>query len=1302
MKNNKLILFFLIAGCLFFTTCKKVEKVMSVKTGIVTNILTNTADVSGDILDLGEGATEYGHCYGTSPNLNISGTKTTFTSPNVGGFTSPLTGLSAATKYYVKAYCARGKVAVYGSEINFTTASADLAVLTTEVISGITKTSAISGGNISGQGGTSVSARGVCWSVATNPTVGNSKTTDGSGTGVFASSITGLTAGTKYYVRAYATNSGGTAYGNEVSFTTTSDTPVAPTVTTANVTSVTSSSAVCGGEVTVEGSSSVTARGVCWGTSPNPTILNSTTSNGSGPGIFVSNLTTLNPGTTYYVRAYATNSAGTSYGSEKSFPTAAVVPALTTVPVTSVTSNTASSGGDITSTGGSSVLTRGVCWSLSTGPTTADNKTNDGPGGLGTFVSSIAGLNPGTKYYLRAYATNSIGVGYGNEYNFTTSSALVPTLTTASITSITTTSAITGGNITGDGGASVTERGVCYGLSPDPTILGGHTSEGIGTGSFVSNLSGLSPGTTYHIRAYATNSAGTAYGNNLTFNTAAVLPSLTTSIVTSITGVSAICGGNITSDGGALVTARGVCWSTIPNPTILNNKTIDADGIGSFVSNIGGLLPGTTYYIRAYATNSVGSAYGLESSFTTIVITPTLTTVSVSSITSATAICGGVITNTGGASITEKGVCWKTSPGPTISDSKTNDGTGSDSYVSSLSGLSSNTTYYVRAYATNSTGTGYGNEVSFSTGCAPPSASTESATGIGTTTATLNGTINANGFSTTITFEYGTTTGYGSTANASPGTLTGSTNSSVIATVTGLIPSTLYHYRVKAVNCGGTIYGLDKTFTTPCSTPTASTGSVTGIGTTAVTLNGTVNANSFSTTVTFEYGLSTSYGTTVTAPQSPVTGSSGVSVNVSISGLITNTLYHYRIVAVNCGGTTYGNDLTFTTLTSLTTTAISNITATTSSSGGNISTGGGATVTARGVCWSINSNPTTGNSYSSNGSGTGSFTGDLSGLISNSVYYVRAYATNAGGTAYGDQQIFTTLASLSTTSITNIVDISATGGGIITAGGGSSISSRGVCWSTSANPTTANSKTIDGTGTGSFASSITGLTRLTLYYVRSYATNGGGTSYGPQISFTTTMCPNSLTYTHVAGLVAPISKTVTYGVVETNLTGQNKCWITKNLGATSQPSSSTDATEAAAGWYWQFNRQQGYKHDGTTCTPSTWLSLIDEDSNWTLANDPCNILLGSGWRIPTQTEWTNAKTNGGLNDYNSAFSSILKLHAAGWIASGIVANRGSIGRYWTITQSTTTYGYCLYFASTTSIISGYMKFQGYPIRCIKD
>ncbi|MGD2085938.1 MAG: SBBP repeat-containing protein [Candidatus Aminicenantes bacterium] len=782
--------------------------------------------------------------------------------------------------------------------------------VTTTPVSSIAATSASSGGNVISDGGSAVTARGVCWSTSANPTTANSHTTDGTGTGTFTSSITGLTPGTTYHVRAYATNSVGTSYGNDVTFTTI---VVAPTVTTTAVSNITSTTASSGGNVTDAGGAAVTARGVCWSTSANPTISNSHTTDGSGIGTFTSSITGLTPGTIYHVRAYATNSVGTSYGNDVTFTTNAVAPTVTTTAVSNITSTTASGGGNVTGAGGTIVTARGVCWSTSVNPTTSNSHTTDGAG-TGVFTSSIIGLTPGTTYHVRAYATNSVGTSYGNDVTFTTN-AVAPTVTTTAVSNITSTTASSGGNVTDAGGAAVAARGVCWSTSANPTITDPHTTDGTGTGTFTSSISGLSPGTTYHVRAYATNSVGTSYGNDVTFITNTVAPTVTTTAVSDITDTTAASGGNVTDAGGAAVTARGVCWSTSANPNTADSHTTDGTGTGTFTSSLTGLTPGTTYHVRAYATNSVSTSYGNDVTFITNTVAPTVTTTAVSDITATTAASGGNVTDAGGTAVTARGVCWSTSANPTTANSHTTDGTGIGSFASSLTGLTPGTTYHVRAYSTNSVGTSYGNDVTF----------------------------------------------------------------------------------------------------------------------------------------------------------------------------ITNTVAP-----------------------TVTTTAVSNITPTTAASGGNVTSDGGAAVTARGICWSTSINPTTSDSHTTDGTGTGTFTSAITGLAPGTTYHVRAYATNSVGTSYGSDVNFTTNAeapTVTTTAVSNITLTTATSGGNVTDNGGAAVTARGVCWSTSANPTSSDNHTIDGSGTGTFTSAITGLTPDTTYYLRAYATNTAGTGYGNQVTFTTAVNP---------------------------------------------------------------------------------------------------------------------------------------------------------------------------------------------------
>lgn len=244
---------------------------------------------------------------------------------------------------------------------------------------------------------------------------------------------------------------------------------------------------------------------------------------------------------------------------------------------------------------------------------------------------------------------------------------LDPTLSTSQTLNITAASATVVGFVVAEGDG-FTEKGVCYNTAAAPTIENNKVvySEDAKTATFNVVLSDLAYATIYYARAYATGTAGTIYGEEVTFTTLPVAPFLTTADITEITGNSASGGGNVTGTGGATVTARGICFSTNQNPTIADSKTVDGDGTGEFVSALAGLMGNTVYYVRAYATNSAGTGYGPEVSFTTLVDLPTVKTTAVTDITKTSAKSGGEITADGGAEITAKGLVWSTDADPTI------------------------------------------------------------------------------------------------------------------------------------------------------------------------------------------------------------------------------------------------------------------------------------------------------------------------------------------------------------------------------------------------------------------------------------------------------------------------------------------------------------------------------------------------------------------------------------------------------------------------------------------------------------
>lgn len=293
---------------------------------------------------------------------------------------------------------------------------------------------------------------------------------------------------------------------------------------------------------------------------------------------------------------------------------------------------------------------------------------------------------------------------------------LAPQLATSQTLNVTSDSATVVGFVVAQG-SGFDERGVCYSTQSGPTIS---DSKVVYTGStkqatFNVTLSGLDYATKYYVRSYATTGETTIYGEEATFTTLPVAPTLTTADATEITGNSAKTGGNITVSGGADVTARGVCYSTSENPTIDGDKTTDDKGTGEFVSSLTGLKGNTTYYVRAYATNSAGTGYGPQVSFTTLVDLPAITTAEVINITKTGAISGGNVTYDGGGEVTARGLAWGTSENPTITDNIIEGGSGTGVFISILDALTLNTTYHVRAYATNSAGTAYGSDISFTT-----------------------------------------------------------------------------------------------------------------------------------------------------------------------------------------------------------------------------------------------------------------------------------------------------------------------------------------------------------------------------------------------------------------------------------------------------------------------------------------------------------------------------------------------------------------------------------------------------------
>lgn len=744
--------------------------------------------------------------------------------------------------------------------VSFVFGASTIPSVVTIVATDITSTSATCGGNVISDGGTMVTERGICWSTSHNPTTNGSHISGGQGTGSFTVSMTGLTATTTYYIRAYAVNSAGISYGNEVSFTTSAT----PTYTISVSSDPSNGGSVSGGGTYSYGQSCTVTATVNSGYS-----FTNWTENG--------NQISTNPSYTFTVSSNRALVANFTYNGGGNTPTGAINGLFSV----SATQQVYFSQGNLQYQASSNN------WRFATNQydyigSANSNISQTYNGWIDLFGWGTSGYNHGAVCYQpwSISQTTSDYYAYGSEiYNLYDQTGQADWGYNA---------ISNGGNQTNQWRTLTTDEwqyvfntrttssGLRYAkakvnnvngviLLPDnwnsSTYSLSNTNQG--SASYSSNTISISQWSTLeNAGAVFLPAAGYRRGTTASFvnshgdywsasfldrNLACIvsfsgeylyplagsshyqgqavrlvqdnpdLPTVTTNTITNITQTSATGGGNVVNAGSSTVTARGVCWSTSHNPTVSGNHTTNGTGTGSFTSNITGLTANTMYYVRAYATNSAGTAYGNEVCFTTLqsATLPTVTTIQVTSITPTTAIGGGNVTATGGANVTERGICWSTSHNPTTGDSYASSGAGTGSFTVSMTGLTANTTYYVRAYAINSVGTAYGSEVSFTTqeitlpsvttnGYVYPITQTTAQT-FGFVDSMGNGWVSERGICWSTSHNPTTS---GNHANNGQGT------GSFGVEITGLTASTTYYIRAYAINEAGTAYGNEVSFTT--------------------------------------------------------------------------------------------------------------------------------------------------------------------------------------------------------------------------------------------------------------------------------------------------------------------------------------------------------------------------------------------------------------------------------------------------------------------------------------------------------
>jgi len=771
-------------------------------------------------------------------------------------------------------------------------------------------------------------------------------------------------------------------------------------------------------------------------------------------------------------------------------------------------------------------------------------------------------------------------------------------------------------------------------------------------------------------------------------------PVLTTTEITNISAFSCVSGGNISQDGGLPVLSKGVCWSTNPNPTIGDSKTTDGNGTGSYVSNVSGLTPNTHYYLRSYATNNSGTGYGIELNFTTLCESSPTVGVSISA--SANPICSGL-----SVSITAIPVNGGSSPTFQWMKNGTNITGATNSTYSYIPANNDNISCLLTSNVPCATGNpATSNTVTLIVNSPPtvPVAGTHASSQVEIVW-NWNTVPGATGYKWNTSNDFATATDMGI---------------STTKTETGLTCNTPYTRYAWAYNAcdHSTPVALEQT-TSACAGFTCGQ---------SLTVNHVAgNVAPINKTVT--------YGTVTNIPGETskcwITSNLGADHQAtSVSDATEASAGWYWQFNRKQG---FSHDGTARTPNSI---WITNINETTDW----LNTNDPCTIEI-GEGWRIPTSTEWTNVDASGGwtAWTGPWGSNLKLHAAGSLDYTNGSLNSRGSSGrYWSNTQNSSLAGwflnfgIANSSITynyKIYGFSArclsnVCGALLSPTQDAHVSSSTQIiwnWNTVFGATGYKWNTTNDYGTAIDVGITTtkteaGLSCNTAYSRYVWAYDACGNSMSVLLTKTTSACSftcgQSLTVSHVAGSVAPVNKSVTYGTV-TNIPGETaKCWITQNLGASQQAIAVDDATEVSAGWYWQFNHKQGYKHDGSARTPSTvWNSANDNlSATWEASKDPCSVELGLGWRIPTNTEWTNVNASGVWTTWTGPWNSNLKLHASGYLdySGGSLNNRGSKGYYWSNAQYSSTDGWHIDFGSGYSGMNVNYKAYGFSLRCLRE
>lgn len=587
----------------------------------------NYAVVTAEVTDAGTSAvTSRGFCWSSTNSTPMLGacdgqTEMPLTESNV--FAGEINKLKEGTVYHIRAYATNGKGTGYGNAVTITTTSVTLPEVTITTPTFTTKTADLSAAIASNGGGT-ITEQGFCWSASVhNPQTGTEgcehKAIEGDD---FKYMLEELTPGTTYYVTAYAVNEKGTGYSNVKEFKTMELT--VPRLDALVISTPKTDGASVNCTLLSNGNGTVTERGFCWSTSvQNPRLDMQGCEKIQMTGTeFLHEFTGLNPGTPYYVTAYATNEAGTGYSQAGSFTTVTISEPTLDIPyISAINTTSAYVRSSIINDNNSPVTGKGFCYSTTNpNPTTSDKvisvEGND-------FTQQLLGLNHGTLYYIRAFATNSVGTGYSSSESFTTTQITAPGLYSTNVSGVTINSAVLTATIYSAGNGTISRKGFCWSTETSQPDMDKNTHQDIEGNVTALNhtLTGLTPGKTYYVRAYAVNETGVTYNSHAQFTTDAVnKPTFGNISVTDVAITTAKVTARISSNGNQEITRKGFYWSNTNHEPGENDQVKAIEGTGDqMVLNMSDLKSSTTYYVRAFATNSQGTTLSNITSFTTAI-----------------------------------------------------------------------------------------------------------------------------------------------------------------------------------------------------------------------------------------------------------------------------------------------------------------------------------------------------------------------------------------------------------------------------------------------------------------------------------------------------------------------------------------------------------------------------------------------------------------------------------------------------------------------------------------------------------